>query len=66
MPKEIHVVCSCGQIIKFSEIEFDEFDCGMMGRLYCPKCDAILLPTHRRKDQSIKNVTVEVEDKGKV
>lgn len=61
MHKEIQVVCSCGKIIQLTEIQFDDFDCGMMGFLYCPECNTILLPTHRRKDESIKNITMEVE-----
>jgi len=63
MHKEIHVKCSCGWIIELSEIQFDDFDCGMMGFMYCPDCKAVLFPGHHRKDTKIQQTVIEVEGK---
>lgn len=61
MHKAIRVECSCGSSVTLSKIQFDDFDCGMMGFLYCPKCEVILFPSSHRKDNGIKEFVFEVE-----
>jgi len=65
MHKRIRVKCSCGSSVELSSIQFDDFDCGMMGFLYCPDCKTVLLPSHHRT-VAIKDEMREVEgaDKG--
>jgi hypothetical protein len=64
--KEIRVKCSCGFTVQMSEIQFNDFDCGMMGFMNCPDCKTILLPSHHRTNRAIKQTEMEVkgEDMG--
>lgn len=63
MHKIITITCSCGFRFQMSEIQFDDFDCGMMGFMNCPECDTVLLPSHHRTDNNIKEETVVVGGK---
>jgi hypothetical protein len=40
--------CLCGVELKLSNMQFREFDCGMMGILNCPECKAVLFPSEYR------------------
>jgi hypothetical protein len=64
--KEIQIKCPCGFTVQVSEIQFDDFDCGMMGFLNCPDCKTVLLPSHHRTNKAVAQETfdVEGEDKG--
>jgi len=63
MHKIVTVKCPCGFSVQMSEIQFDDFDCGMMGFMNCSKCDTVLLPSHRRTNSEIKEEVIEVEGK---
>jgi hypothetical protein len=63
--KEMVVKCSCGFTIRMSEIQFNDFDCGMMGFLNCPTCKTVLLPSHHRKDDKVTTEEFEVDGKDK-
>ena len=34
----ITIQCLCGTKFELTQIQYDDFDCGMMGFLYCPDC----------------------------
>ena len=36
--------CEC--VVELTDIQFGDFDCGMMGMLHCPNKCQILLPSH--------------------
>lgn len=66
---DILITCSCGSKVIMTKIQFDDFDCGMMGTLKCHSCGKVLLPTTSRNecsDSTIKQeeVTIPGEDKG--
>ena len=61
----ITIQCLCGTKFEFTQIQYDDFDCGMMGFLYCPDCKKIIMPSHHRKEElteTIKNI--EGQDRG--
>lgn len=38
------IVCSCGNAFRLTDIQFCDFDCGMMGFLFC-ECGRVVLPS---------------------
>lgn len=64
--QETIIKCSCGLSVRLSSIQYDDFDCGMMGFLYCPDCKTTLMPSKDRTAEEITEDQVEVEgeDKG--
>ena len=63
--KEIRVKCKCGWRWVLTKIQYDEFDCGMMGPLRCPKCKTIMMPSSSREVELEEEVIeVEGEDMG--
>ena len=44
---KVHTLkCSCGFTLKLTDIQFEDYDCGMMGFVFCPTCKCVVLPTH--------------------
>jgi hypothetical protein len=61
--KVFTIECKCTTKIKLTGIQFDDFDYGIMGTLYCPNCKEILLPTDSRTNKEIKTTIIEKEGK---
>ena len=64
MHKVKTIECSCGVKMELTEIQFDDFDCGMMGFLKCPKCNKVLMPSGRAEGIKITEREEEGEDMG--
>ncbi len=63
--KQVKLTCNCGTTVGFSKIQYDDFDCGMMGFLYCPTCKGIMMPSgHRNIDLQEEEFEVEGQDMG--
>lgn len=60
------IICSCGDFkLGLSNVQFCDFDCGMMGFFNCPKCGEVLLPSSRAKIKpQILEKVVEGKDMG--
>ena len=61
MHKEIKIECGCGFKIVLTQIQYEDFDCGMMGPFNCPLCKTILMPSERREN-SVKETVTEVDN----
>lgn len=47
-----------------TQIQFDDFDCGMMGHFDCPDCKSPMLPTRRNDKIRVKKFRAKGDDKG--
>jgi hypothetical protein len=58
------IECKCGVKFELTEIQFDDFDCGMMGFLHCPECNMIIAPYFKTREIKITEQQVYGEDPG--
>ena len=60
------VKCGCNKVIfDLTEIQFNDFNLGIMGFLRCPNCKKIVLPSHRSETEiEIKENEAPGEDPG--
>ena len=63
--KKIKITCECKTTFDFTNIQYGDFDCGMMGFLNCPTCKQVVLPSgHRPIDMKEETVEVDGKDPG--
>jgi hypothetical protein len=58
------IKCNCGTVIKLTEIQFHDLDCGMMGFFNCPECNNRLMPHCKDQNVIIEEMVVDGYDNG--
>lgn len=62
---KVHEIeCKCGFKLRLTDIQFCDFDCGMMGMFDCPGCRNRMLPHAEEQEVTIRTYEVEGKDPG--